>query len=76
MLKKNTYRKLLLINEDQSESLIDDYMYWYDIRNIMKWSKDPDIDYLFDEIVENENNIEIQDRLKKNKRFIKKHLDF
>lgn len=46
--------------------------YWFEVRKVLSWSEDPEIDEFYDNLLENEKNEAIQESLKKKRKFIKK----
>lgn len=49
-------------------------VYWFLVGDILKWNDDPDIDDIFDHLVESDISTVQQERFKEQKRFIKKGL--
>lgn len=51
-----------------------EYSFWFKVGKVLRWSEDPDIDHQYDEIIKNSLDENLINKLKENKRFIKKAL--
>lgn len=46
--------------------------YWFEVRKVLAWGEDPEIDEFYDSIMDSETNEVVKESLRKQRRFIKK----
>jgi len=69
------FRRTKQIDEDDNEKIIEDYMYWFKVGEVLSWKTDPEFDIIIDEFIAKCKNENQKKHINEKRRLIKRALE-